>query len=194
MLSCFGVLTVVAAPVLGNESTLVWYGQASSSTGAVVTGPVLESGVSYRIVAMNPWLYNTDDNVAADAMYFTTNSTSNVYWGGVYFPCPGSHSFLQISGQDVNWGPFSDGETNHTYTKYGVGNGTAVTFQIHDWVDDNYENNYCHIDIYIYHDVVVGGRVADWMGELVAYFVVSGAVFAGAVGVPAAKRFRALSG
>jgi hypothetical protein len=61
-------------------------------------------------------------------------------------------------------------------------------------MDDDYENNYCHIDVYIYVDVVVGGRVADWTGELVAYFAVSGAVFAGAVGVPAAKRFRALSG
>jgi hypothetical protein len=194
MLSCFGVLAIALSPVLAVGPTLVWYGQVPSDTGAVVTGPVLDAGVSYRIVAMNPWLYNVGDNVAADAMFYTTNSSSNVFWGGVHFPCPGGHSFLQVSGQDWNWGPFSDGETNHTYTKYSVGNGTAVTFQIHDWMDDDYENNYCHIDVYIYVDVVVGGRVADWTGELVAYFAVSGAVFAGAVGVPAAKRFRALSG
>jgi hypothetical protein len=194
VLSFFGVLAIAVLPALATGPTLVWYGQASSSTGAVKTGPVLESGVSYRIVAMNPWLYNIDDNTAADAMYYTTNATSNMYWGGVNFPCPGGHSFLQVSGQDVNWGPFSDGEFNHTYTIHAVGNGTTVTFQIHDWMDSNYANNYCHIDIYIYLDVVVGGRVADWTGELIAYFAFSGAVFAGAVGVPAVKRFRALSG
>jgi hypothetical protein len=69
-----------------------------------------------------------------------------------------------------------------------------VTFQIHDWTDGNYTNNVCHIDVYIYVDVVVGGHVVDWTSELIAYFAVSGAVFAGAVGVPAVKRFRALSG
>jgi len=192
MLSCFGVLAIAVSSV--SAPALVWYGQTDSSTGAVVTGPVLNTGVSYRIVAMNPWLYNNESNLAADAMYYTTNFTSNVYWGGVYFPIDGGHSFLQMNGEDVDWGPFSDGEYNHTYTRYTVGNGTTVTFQIHDWMDSNYENNICHIDIYIYLDVVVGGRVVDSTGELIAYFVVSGAVFAGAVGVPAAKRFRALTG
>jgi hypothetical protein len=186
------VLAVAAAPVLG-APTLVWQGQVSSSTGAVVTGPVLQTGGYYRIVAMNPWEWQVDWG-AADAMYFTTDYANNVYWGGVYSPCPGNHSFLQVSGQDVNWGPFSDGETNHTYTIHRAGNGTAVTFQIVDWVDSNYGNNECHIDVYIYLDYVVGGRVADWTGQLVAYFAVSGAVLVGAVGVPAAKRLRLLSG
>jgi hypothetical protein len=194
MLSFFGVLAIALSPVLASGPTLVWQGQASSSPGAVVTGPVLDTGGLYRIVAMNTWLYDNESNLAADAMYYTTNFTSNVYWGNLHSLCPGGHSFLQVSGQDVNWGPFSDGEYNHTYTRAVVGNGTAVTFQIHDWTDGNYTNNVCHIDVYIYVDVVVGGHVADWTGELVAYFAVSGAVFAGAVGLPAAKRFRALSG
>jgi hypothetical protein len=193
-LLCFGVLAVAVEPALSAGSTLVWYGQASSSTGAVVTGPTLDAGVFYRIVAMNSWRWDVDQNYGADAMYYTTNYTNDVYWGGVHFPCPGGHSFLQVSGQDVNWGPFSDGEYNHTYTIHSIGNGTAVTFQIVDWKDGIYTNNQCHIDVYIYFDVVVGGRVADWTDELVAYFAVSGAVFVGAVGVPAVKRFRALSG
>ena len=193
-LLAFGVFLFVAAPVLGDGSPLVWYGQVSSSTGAVKTGPVLKTGGYYRIVAMNPWRYNVDENYAADAMYYTTNYTSNVYWGGVYFPCPGGHSFLRVSGQDVNWGPFSDGEYNHTYTIHVVGNGTAVTFQIVDWLDGNYGNNECHIDVYIYADFVVGGHVADWTDELVAYFAVTGAVFVGVVTVPAARRLRFLSG
>lgn len=187
------VLAVAATPVLG-APTLVWQGQVSSSTGAVVTGPVLQTGGYYRIVAMNPWRWDIDENFAADAMYWTNNFTSNVFWGGVYFPCPDNHSFLRVSGQDVNWGAFSDGETNHTYTNHRAGNGVAVTFQIVDWKDDNYTNNECHLDVYIYLDYVVGGHVADWTGQLIAYFAVSGAVLVGAVGVPAAKRLRLLSG
>jgi hypothetical protein len=194
MLSCIGVLAIAISSVTANGSTLLWHEQASSETGAVVTGPVLNTGVSYRIVAMNSWLYDNASNLAADAMYYTTNFTNNVYWGGNHSLCPLGHSFLQVSGQDVDWGEFSDGEYNHTYTRYTVGNGMAVTFQIHDWMDGNYTNNVCHIDIYVYLDVLVGGRVADWTGELVAYFAVSGAVLVGAVGVPAVKRFRALVG
>ena len=185
------VLAVAATPVLG-APTLVWQGQVSSSTEAVVTGPMLQTGGYYRIVAMNPWEYQIDYG-AADAMYFKANYPNNVYWGGGS-PCPGNHSFLQVNGQDEDWGPFSDGETNHTYTIHRAGNGVAVTFQIVDWNDGNYTNNECHIDVYIYLDYVVGGRVADWTGQLVAYFAFSGAVLVGAVGVPTVKRLRLLSG
>ena len=186
------VLAVAATPVLG-APTLVWQGQVSSSTGAVTTGPMLQTGGYYRIVAMNPWRYNVDQNLAADAMYYTTDSSDSEDWGNS-FVCGQGHSFLRVSGQDVDWGEFSNGATNHTYTIHRPGDGVAVTFQIVDWMDSNYANNECHIDVYVYLDYVVGGHVADWTGQLIAYFAVSGAVLVGAVGVPAAKRLRLLSG
>jgi hypothetical protein len=91
----------------------------------------------------------------ADAMYYTTGP---VGWNWVnHFPAPGGHSFLQINGADVNWGPFSNGDTRHTYSITYIGQGSPITFQIVDWIDQDYANNECHLPISIYLEEYKGG-------------------------------------
>ncbi len=125
-----------------------WENSAFSSTGAIVTTPTLQSGVTYHIVASEIFWYNQASNLAADAMYYTTDPTNHWDWLN-HFPAPGGHSFLQMNGADVNWGPFSNGNTGHTYSITYVGQGVPVTFQIVDWMDGNYTNNECHTPISI---------------------------------------------
>jgi hypothetical protein len=81
-------------------------------------------------------------------MYYTTGTQ---HWDWInHFPAPGGHSFLQIDGKDVDWGPFSNGDTGHTYSMYYEGIGAAIKFKLIDWIDGNYTNNYCHLPIEIY--------------------------------------------
>ena len=132
----------------------LWSEWVYSATGATVTSPVLEMGKTYRIVASEVFLYNQPANLAADAMYYTTDATNSWEWGN-HFAAPGWHSFLQINGADVNWGPFSNGDTGHTYSITYTGRGRAINFRIVDWVDrtgcrSNYANNYCHLPVTIY--------------------------------------------
>jgi hypothetical protein len=148
---------VIVAPVSAGVF-LVWEGDVYSS-GVPVTSSVLDAGVTYRIVANEIWFYNNDSNLAADAQYYTTSSADS--WDWLDYNQPDGHSFLQINGQDVNWGPFSNGDTNHTYGSYYTGEGAAIAFRIFDWVDQNYGNNDCHIHVRIFEEVIVGGRVAD---------------------------------
>jgi hypothetical protein len=133
-----------------------WEGTAYSSTGNVVTTPILQSGVTYHIVASEIFWYNYAQNLEADAMYYTTEPVFGWWWAN-HFPAPGGHSFLQINGADVNWGPFSNGDTGHTYYTTYVGQGSSITFQIVDWIDHDYTNNSCHIPISIYMEQHKGG-------------------------------------
>jgi len=129
------------------------------STGVEVVSPVLKDGTQYRIVATEIWWYDKPGNLAADAQYYTTDP-SNVWNWGNHFPCPGGHSFLQINGEDVDWGPFSNGDTYHTYTIYYTGEGSTITFKIVDWID-GYVNNDSHIPVKIYEPRVVGGLIVE---------------------------------
>lgn len=156
----FFVVFLVAAvlPVMADE-VLIWDEYVLGS-GVEVVSPVLEYGKLYRAVAEEIWWYNFSDNLAADAQYYTTDWSDSWDWGN-YFAAPGGHSFLQINGQDMDWGPFSNGETGHSYTIYYTGEGAAVTFKIVDWMDGNYGNNDCKIRVRIYKSVTVGGYVVD---------------------------------
>lgn len=149
---------IMVLPVKAYE-ILIWDAYVLSS-GAEVTSPILLAGKTYRIVADEIWWYDYDKNLAADAQYYTTDGSDSWDWGN-YFPAPGGHSFLQINNHDVNWGPFSNGDTGHTYTIYYVGEGAALTFKIVDWIDGNYTNNGCKIRVRIYKPVIVGGYVVD---------------------------------
>ena len=116
------------------------------SDGTPVESVVLEFGKKYKIVADEVFSYGYP--YQADAMYYTTN-TDPWQWTN-HFSAPDGHSFLQINGQDVDWGPFSNGDTGHTYTIYMMGEDDSLTFRIVDWIDDDYSNNYCHLPVEIY--------------------------------------------
>lgn len=153
------VLFVAVLPVRA-EDTLVWQGDVSSSSGVPTYSPVLGNGVPFVIVASEVWWYNNDSNLAADAQYYTKDSSNSWFWGN-HFSAPGGHSFLQINGADVNWGLYGTGETLHNYTISYVGKGQALAFQIVDWVDKDYSNNFCHIVVKIYKEICVGGEVIN---------------------------------
>lgn len=153
-------LSSVMAVPSGAQEYLVWEGDVYSSvSGVQVASPFLVSGTSYRIVAQEVWLYNASYYLAADAQYYTTSSVDTWEWLNNFRP--GSHSFLQINGTDVDWGPFSNGDTNHVYSIYYNGEDARINFTIVDWVDQNYGNNFCHLHLTIYAEVTVGGRVVD---------------------------------
>jgi PKD repeat protein len=138
-----------------STKSLVWSGTAWSATdmrvlyGSTVTSPVLEAGKIYVIEVSEIFWYNASANLAADAMYYSSDAANAWEWSDANL-APSGHSFLQINGNDVNWGDFSNGATLHTYSIIYVGQGTALTFQIVDWMDSNYDNNYCHLPITIY--------------------------------------------
>jgi hypothetical protein len=180
------VLAVVVLPVLGSE-TLVWEGSVPAN-GDPVASPLLYYGVSYRIVAEMTWWYDKPANLAADAQYYTTDFTNSWQWGN-YAPEPNGHSFLQINGQDVDWGPFSNGDTGHTYEIYYEGEEAPITFRLVDWMDGDYGNNVCHLRVRIYKELTVGGHVVDsnvW--ELVP--LLGGLAFAAIITIPAIKYLR----
>ncbi len=116
--------------------------------GSSVTSPVLEAGKIYVIEVSEIFWYNASASLAADAMYYTTDASNS--WDWTNSNTADGHSFLQINGNDVNWGDFSNGTTVHTYAIIYVGQGNALSFEIVDWMDDNYDNNYCHLPITIY--------------------------------------------
>jgi len=153
-----GGLSSAMGVALNPNESLVWEGDVYSS-GVPVASPVLASGISYRIVAAEMWFYDNSSWLAADAQYYTNSSISTWDWLNHYRP--GSHSFLQINGTDVDWGPFSNGDTGHTYSIYYNGAGAPITFAIMDWMDHNYGNNDCHLHLRIYAEITVGGSVVD---------------------------------
>lgn len=150
-------MAVTASP--SSMESLIWEGNVYSS-GVPVNSTLLDAGTTYRIVASQVWLYDNSDYLAADAQYYTTSSVDTWDWLN-YAQAPGGGSFLQINGQNVTWGPFSNGDTNHTYSIYYIGQGAPLTLQIVDLVDHNYTNNYCHIEVSIYAELTVGGRIVD---------------------------------
>ncbi len=147
------------APV--KSLSLLWENQVLSS-GLEVSSLVLISGEQYTVVVSDRWWYSkpSEDNLAADAMYYTTDYTDSWDWVN-HFAAPDGHSFLQIDGQDVDWGLFSNGDTNHTYSINYTGQGAALTFRIVDWVDGNYTNNECKLLVGIYGEHTVGGTIMD---------------------------------
>lgn len=153
------IITFTFQPVMADDWVLIWE-EWVHSTGVEVVSPVLKNGMNYRIVATEIWGYNAPANLAADAQYYTTDPSDAWNWGN-HFPAPGGHSFLQINGEDVDWGPFSNGDTGHTYTIYYTGEGSTITFKIVDWVDLDYGNNFSHIPVKIYKPRVVGGFIVE---------------------------------
>jgi len=153
--------------------TLIWSEWVYSATGATVTSPVLEMGKMYRIVASEIFWYNQPANLAADAMYYTTDPSNHWDWGN-HFPAPYGHSFLQINGASVNWGPFSNADTGHTYSITYTGRGRAISFRIVDWVDrkgcrPDYTNNYCHLPVSIYLIEGKGLTPGYWKNHISAW-------------------------
>jgi hypothetical protein len=136
------------------EETLLWSGNVYSS-GGTTAGPVLDAFIQYRVVAKEVFYYSRPSYLAADAQYYTTDPIHDWNWYN-HFPAPDGHSFLQIDGKDVNWGPFSNGNPGgaaaggHTYSIYYEGTGAAIKFRIVDWIDGNYTNNSCHFPVEIY--------------------------------------------
>lgn len=157
ILLLLAVSMVIMLPVMAVE-TFIWEASVPS-TGVDVVSPVLENGKQYRIVAEEIWWYNKPANLAADAQYYTTDNSSSWDWVS-YLHAPGGHSFLTINGEDVDWGPFSNGDTGHRYTIYLIGSGFPLTFKLVDLIN-GYGNNECHLVVRIYKDVKVGGRIVD---------------------------------
>jgi hypothetical protein len=163
------LLVAVQISSVDATETLIWSASVSSS-GAPVTSPILKLGTQYRIVTKEIFWYNLPANLAADAMYYT-DSPPNWNWIN-HFSLPDGHSFLQINGMDVNWGPFSNGDTGHTYSIYYIGTGAAITFKITDWMDGDYSNNYCHLPVFIYETAPPesGHSPGYWKHQFNAYF------------------------
>ena len=136
----------VNASAANSSEALVWSGDVYSS-GVPLTSPVLKIGKVYRIVASEMFWYDYPNSLMADAMYYT--KLDAFPWAN-NFPAPGGHSFLQINGRDVYWGPFSNDNVGHEYSIMYIGRGSPLTFRIIDWVDRNYANNHCHLPVAIY--------------------------------------------
>ena len=157
----FGFFSLILRPATAVETPL-WEGTAYSS-GEEVTTPVIRAGMRCRIEVEGIWWYDYEENLAADVQYYTTDYSNSWIWGN-YFPAPDGHSFLQINGQDVNWGSFSNGQddnTGHKYVTFLQSTGESLTFRIVDLIDGKYDNNFCHIGIRIYAHTVVGGTIMD---------------------------------
>ncbi|MEM2111172.1 MAG: hypothetical protein QXX08_04765 [Candidatus Bathyarchaeia archaeon] len=152
-------LTFALQPVKASE-IFMWEAYVPSS-GEEIVSPMLKAGALYRIAVEGIWWYNYEDNLAADAQYYTTDFSNSWNWGN-YFPAPDDHSFLQIDGEDVDWGAFSNGDTGHKYAINMNGKNAAVTFRIVDWMDEDYANNECQLLVRIYAYVSVGGQVVDF--------------------------------
>ncbi len=181
-----GLSLVVVVPV-GASELLVWEGDVYSS-GVPVTSSPLSAGTSYRFVASEVWFYDDPHNLAADAQYYTTSGADS--WDWLNSQRPDGHSFLQVNELDVDWGAFSNGDSNHTYSLYYAGAGAAVAFRIFDWVDQNVGNNVCHVHVRIFEEVTVGGRVVDSGVPDRAELMVAALLVASAVAVPLIVYFR----
>jgi hypothetical protein len=185
---CLMLLIVGLSKAAGAGETPVWAGDVYSS-GVPVNSSVLNLGITYRIEASEVWFYDYPDYLAADAQYYTTSSVDTWDWLN-HYRCPNNHSFLRINGQDVDWGPFSNGDTNHAYNTYYVGDGAQITFAIVDWNDSIYTNNYCHIHVEIYSEITVGGRVVDSSSSSATGLWIVGAILASIAIAPLIIRAR----
>ncbi|EMR73720.1 hypothetical protein MCGE09_00491, partial [Thaumarchaeota archaeon SCGC AB-539-E09] len=141
-------LTITQLPNVSSSTyTLIWEEDISSS-GVPQVSPVLITGKLYYIEADEIFWYDQSGYFAADAQYYTTDNTNAWQWVN-HYAVPES-SFLQINGESVNWGPFSNGDTGHTYSIEYIGEGEAITFKIVDLMDETYSNNHCHLPVKIY--------------------------------------------
>jgi hypothetical protein len=179
VLALLSALFIVAVPIgVKAEDTWVWGAIVSANCSPTVsTTPfALEYGREYRIVAQGAFAsYDLTGyyNFVADAQYYTpvTGLPHYYVWDpSNTFPAPNGHSFLQINGMDVNWGPFSNGYTDFTGHEYEIsyiGMGTPITFQIVDWIDGDCLHNYCKINVDIYEGppVAVGETAWAYGGE-----------------------------
>lgn len=183
---------LIATASLVAAQKLIWEADVLA-TGEEVIGPYLGYGKHYRIVATEMFLYNVTANLAADAQYYTKDPFDPWVWGDYYYY---GHSFLQINGEDVDWGPFSNGEwgpppTGHTYTIDYIGAGAAITFKIVDWIDDDYDNNESHLPVKIYEIPVVGGYIVDSTPlKIIASWIISAIMMAVLITVPFIKYCR----
>jgi len=150
----------------------VWAGSISSN-GTPVTTPTLVFGVTYRIVVEPSvmWL----GGVYADAQYHSPVGSQLWVWtSGIPID---SHSFLQINGNDVNWGSFSNGlftpppYEGHTYETTFVGNDAPITFRIKDWWDFDYTNNVCHQEVKIFREEGAGFTPGFWKNNIAKAFL-----------------------
>lgn len=157
MLILMSVMIFSPALVKAGE-VLVWEGEVYSK-GVTVFSPTLEAGVIYRIVASEIFFYDFPNQLAADPQWYTDQDGVN-WWNWLNnIICPVPHSFLQINDADINWGPFSNGDTGHMYSIYYMGEGAPIGFKIVDWVDLNYGNNFSHFPLKIYRVTSVGGII-----------------------------------
>jgi hypothetical protein len=158
------LLIVIPIQTVAAQETLIWEEELSSYLCPPVTSPVLEAGREYRIWIRGTFASYTMSGIieyAADAMYYTimnvpTGTNPDIWVWPDYQPAPDGHSFVQIDGNDVNWGPFNNGVVNpwggHEYTINYVGTGASITFSIEEWMDPLRDCvlNFCHFDIKIY--------------------------------------------
>jgi hypothetical protein len=108
-----------------------------------VTTPPLDNGRMFTIYAGEYFWYNYPDNLKADAQCYQEVED------GAFIPAPDGHSFLQLGTgepQDVSWGPCSN---SNGYEYDLVGTGEALNIRIKDWMDDNLDNNNCHLPVCI---------------------------------------------
>ena len=142
------ILSITTSIVVIADTTIFIEIFDVSSNGTSVLSTVLEDEKTYKITAKEVFEYNKESNLCADPMYYTDEYPESWNWSS-YNVAPNNHSFLQINGKDINWGSFSNGDTNHTYSIFYNGEGESITFQIIDWIDGNYTNNICHINVRI---------------------------------------------
>ena len=160
-------LIIIVVPMSGvkAQETLIWQGLVYSNGDPVTTSVILEDGRLYYIVVAEIWWYDKPNNLAADAQYYTTIGSDgwDIHWNWAdHLPAPDGHSFLQINGMDISWGPFSNGDTGHTYSIYYFGQGAAIVFQLVDWIDDDYDNNDCHLPVKIYESPPSPRTIGFW--------------------------------
>jgi hypothetical protein len=155
VLALLSVTVPSAVTIVMAEEPPLWGGYVLSN-GEPISSPTLQTGRLYRIVALSYFYYDyalMSRYLAADPQYYTTLNSDGENWRN-HVPAPDGHSFLQINGMDVNWGPFSNGDPDwrksHLYSIYYEGAGEPIKFTIVDWVDQNYSNNVCHLWVRIY--------------------------------------------
>lgn len=148
VLALVSALLIIAVPMssVQAQETLIWNALVYSS-GEPVSSPVLQAGREYRIVAEEIFWYDYANKLAADANYYTIDPTD--WWNWLSYSYAGE-SFLQIDGASVAWGPFSNGDTGHTYEISYTGSGEQIIFTIVDLIDGYYGNNRCHLPVWIY--------------------------------------------
>jgi hypothetical protein len=158
------LLTIAAIPIYNTKAeTKIWDGEVASIGGPVtsITSVVHQT---YRIIATE--VFSPGPGFTADAQYYTNEG---YLWNWVTWLKPDGHSFLQINGADVNWGPFSNGDTFHTYTINYVGDGNPIVFNIIDWIDGNKSNNVCHLRVQIYETEMPGYTPGFWKHNIGVY-------------------------